>query len=355
MSVMFGKGLAGICDALTGVPLNQSRGLLRCSKCGVYYHGDSVEWLQRENGGRCVGAGCSSDTFRAAAHDPRQECPDLRRTLPRTRQADYSSEGRRVLTILGSIAGLLGIAAGAWFALSLGNKTLPLIKPESGFSRSMGSSSAAGRAGSPSALPNRGLAVSTPASHSSPVAVPFQIGEIPSQLPPSGSVTTRPAAITNPPRIRRRHRPAQKLPKPGPKPLLVERVNSQLRANRRLRRVQASSNGSVVRIFGKVFDDSDRLLAERTVRDTDGVREIINDVTTDTREWDQNQTLINQALQNGGLTNVQAKVIGRNAYLSGQVKSDSDRERAVTIASSAASVEVRENLITVAVGNILGF
>lgn len=156
-------------------------------------------------------------------------------------------------------------------------------------------------------------------------------------------------------RVPRRHRPAQKLATPEPKPLLIERVSGQLRSDRRLRRVHASTNGSVVTIFGKVFDDSDRLLAERTVRDTDGVSNIINDVTTDTQEWDHKQMLINQALQNAGLTNVKAKVIGRNAYLSGQVKFKPDRERAVTIAEAAASVEVNENLITVAVGNILGF
>ena len=142
---------------------------------------------------------------------------------------------------------------------------------------------------------------------------------------------------------------------PPPKPPLIERVNSELRANRRLRRVQAYSNGSVVTIFGKVFDDNDRLMAERTVRGTDGVSAVINNLTTDTQEWMQNQTLITQALQNAGLNNVQVKVIGRSAYLSGQVKTEIDRERAVTVAQGAAPVKVRENLITVAIGNILGF
>jgi osmotically-inducible protein OsmY len=78
-------------------------------------------------------------------------------------------------------------------------------------------------------------------------------------------------------------------------------------------------------------------------------------LTTDTQQWQQNQSLITQALQNAGLSGVQVKVIGRSAYLSGQVKSAIDRERAVTVAQSAAPVKVRENLITVAIGNMFGF
>jgi osmotically-inducible protein OsmY len=142
---------------------------------------------------------------------------------------------------------------------------------------------------------------------------------------------------------------------PPPKPPLIERVNGELRANRRLRRVQAYTNGSVVTIFGKVFDDHDRVMAERTVRGTDGVSTVINNVTTDTQQWEQNQTLITQALQNAGLNSVQVKVIGRDAYLSGQVKAELDRERAVTVAQAAAPVKVRENLITVTIGNMFGF
>jgi TonB family protein len=186
-------------------------------------------------------------------------------------------------------------------------------------------------------------------------------------LPPTESVAApeaTPAEMTPVrPRGRRQHRarremaapPPEIAALPPPKPSLIERVNGELRTDRRLRRVQAYTNGSVVTIFGKVFDDNDRLLAERTVRNTDGVSTVINNLTTDTQQWDQNQRLITQALQNAGLNGVQVKVIGPNAYLSGQVKTDLDRERAVTVAQAAAPVRVRENLITVAIGNMLGF
>jgi TonB family protein len=204
-----------------------------------------------------------------------------------------------------------------------------------------------------SAMPSTEVAVGTPTPGGEPATV--------AALPPTPFIATSEAtpAEVMPPRPHRvrRHRPAPRemAALPPPKPPLIERVNSELRANRRLRRVQAYTNGSVVTIFGKVFDDNDRLMAERAVRGTDGVSAVINNLTTDTQQWEQNQTLITQALQNAGLNDVRVKVIGRDAYLSGQVKTQLDRERAVTVAQAAAPIKVRENLVTVAIGNIFGF
>jgi TonB family protein len=214
---------------------------------------------------------------------------------------------------------------------------------------SMPSPTAAGA--SASAMPSSEVAVGTPAPASSPTTL--------AGLPPPYVATPGPTPaemMPAPSRVRRHRRtPRETAALPPPKPPLIERVNSELRANRSLRRVQAYTNGSVVTIFGKVFNDQDRLLAERTVRGTDGVSAVINNLTTDSQQWQQNQTLIAQALQNAGLTNVQVKVIGDNAYLSGQVKTELDRQRAVTLAQAAAPVKVRENLITVAIGNMFGF
>jgi osmotically-inducible protein OsmY len=81
----------------------------------------------------------------------------------------------------------------------------------------------------------------------------------------------------------------------------------------------------------------------------------VNDLTTDTQVWALNQNRILQALQGAGLTEVNVRVIGSDAYLSGQVKKDLDRERAVTITQGAAPVKVRANLITVAPGSMFGF
>jgi TonB family protein len=214
------------------------------------------------------------------------------------------------------------------------------------------SSSMPSPAAGASALPSTAVAVGTPAPAAEPTTV--------AGLEPAPSVATPEATpaemMPARPRVRHHRRPPRELAAlPPPKPPLIERVNAELRANRELRRVQAYTNGSVVTIFGKVFDDNDRLLAERTVRGMDGVSAVIDNLTTDTQQWKQNQTLVTQALQNAGLNDVQVKVIGRSAYLSGQVKTELDRERAVTVAQAAAPVHVRENLITVAIGNMFGF
>ena len=88
-------------------------------------------------------------------------------------------------------------------------------------------------------------------------------------------------------------------------------------------------------------------LAERAVRHVNGVSGVIDNLTTDTSVWAQNESLINQRLQTEGLTGVTARVIGNGAYLDGTVKTDLDRERAETVAVSAAPVKVRTNLIKV--------
>jgi osmotically-inducible protein OsmY len=128
-----------------------------------------------------------------------------------------------------------------------------------------------------------------------------------------------------------------------------------MRANRKLRRVQNYTSGGTVTIFGKVFDDHDKLLAERTARGVEGVSAVVDNLTTDTQEWAQNQSRISRELQNAGLTGVTVKVIGRDAYLDGEVKTALDRERAVTIAQAAAPVKVRVNLVRVAPGRVFGF
>ena len=121
-----------------------------------------------------------------------------------------------------------------------------------------------------------------------------------------------------------------------------------LAADKRLRRVQAyASGGGMVTITGKVFDDNVKALAERTVRHVNGVSGVIDNLTTDTSIWAQNESLINQRLQTEGLSGVTARVIGNGAYLDGTVKTDLDRERAETVAVSAAPVKVRTNLIKV--------
>jgi osmotically-inducible protein OsmY len=138
-------------------------------------------------------------------------------------------------------------------------------------------------------------------------------------------------------------------------PPLSDRVATAISANRRLRHVQTYTNGSVVTLSGKVFDDNDKMLAERIARNVSGVSTVNNYIETSTGDWARTQARIERELQNAGLSGVNVKVIGNSAYLSGQVKTDLDRQRAVTVAEQAAPVKVRENLITVAPGSVFGF
>lgn len=155
-------------------------------------------------------------------------------------------------------------------------------------------------------------------------------------LPPPEAPAVRP---------RRRHHVSAPLPRP---PSTTERVTEVLSADKRLRRVRAySSGGGMVTLTGKVFDDNAKTLAERTVRGVSGVAGVIDNLTTDTSVWAQNEAFINQRLKAEGLTKVTAKVIGKSAYLDGTVKTDLDRQRAETVAVSAADVRVRTNLIKV--------
>ncbi|HVA41230.1 MAG TPA: TonB family protein [Candidatus Binataceae bacterium] len=178
----------------------------------------------------------------------------------------------------------------------------------------------------------------------------FAPAAAPSVSPPPLEATA--PVVATPPTPRRRRRVASARP---PRPTLLEQVQSTLRSNRKLNRVNAYTNGGVVTLYGKVFDDNDKRLAVRTARSVSGVTDVIDQTTTDTSVWAARQQQISQALASAGLTGVTVKVIGHDAYLDGEVASDPDRQRAVTIAQGAAPVTVRTNLIRVAVGRVFGF
>ena len=133
-----------------------------------------------------------------------------------------------------------------------------------------------------------------------------------------------------------------------PPPSVSDQVNEALAGNKRTRRARAyASAGGMVTLTGKVFDDDAKITAERIARNVSGVTSVIDNLTTDTSVWAQNEALINQQLQAAGLANVTVKVIGDSAYLDGTVKNKLDRDRAATIAVTAAPVTVRTNLIRV--------
>ncbi len=128
---------------------------------------------------------------------------------------------------------------------------------------------------------------------------------------------------------------------------LLTRVKDVLASDRRFRRVNAYTNGSVVTLFGKVVNEKDKAAAAQLVSGVSGVTGVVNNLTADTEEWRLTQQRINDSLASAGLTSVTVQVIGRLAYLNGQVSSEQDKQRAVNITESTAPVKVEMNMIRV--------
>ena len=183
----------------------------------------------------------------------------------------------------------------------------------------------------------------SPAASASPAeaAVPTQ------SVAPAEAAT--PAARAHPPHLAR-------VPRPASTPSLRDRVGQALRSNRNLGRVQFYTNpgGSVV-LFGKVFDDKAKGIANQVVRGVPGVTSVVDNLTTDTDTWRQQQAQVQSQLANAGLGSVTVKIIGPDAFLGGEVATDAEKDRAVTITEGAAPVIVRTNLITVKPGSVFGF
>lgn len=140
-----------------------------------------------------------------------------------------------------------------------------------------------------------------------------------------------------------------------PAPSVFDQVQERLKSNPKLRRVKAYTTGGSVTLFGKVFGEGEKSVAEETVRNIPGVTGVVDNIATDEGEWTEQQNRIQQQLANSGLDKVTVKVIGHDAFLNGEVKTDLEKARAVTVAEAAAPVTVRENLIRVTPGNMFGF
>jgi hypothetical protein len=189
-----------------------------------------------------------------------------------------------------------------------------------------------------------GVAGASPAAAASP-AVALAPEAAPSTAVPPPSEVAKP----------HRKRPPVMASIPHPAPSLFDQVQDRLKSSPKLRRVKAYTNGSTVTLFGKVFGEEEKSFAVETVRNIPGVTSVVDNITTDESVWAQEQSTISQQLANAGLGKVTVKVIGHDAFLDGEVKTDLEKSRAVTVAEQAAPVTVRENLIRVVPGNIFGF
>jgi osmotically-inducible protein OsmY len=133
---------------------------------------------------------------------------------------------------------------------------------------------------------------------------------------------------------------------------LMNKVDAVLKKDRRLNGASCyTAAPGVIVLYGKVFDDKSRTLAEKTALKVHGVKKVINTLTTTTGTWLEEEVRINDTLQLNGFQGCTARVIGKDAYLSGQVSSDAEKQRAARVISSISNVRV-VNFIRVAPGSL---
>jgi hypothetical protein len=131
---------------------------------------------------------------------------------------------------------------------------------------------------------------------------------------------------------------------------LMKRVNKALRADNRLNGASAyTAAPGVIVLYGTVFDNNDRELAERVASRVRGVNQVDNTLRTKTGQWREEEARINDTLLLNDLQNVSVTVIGSQAYLSGQVSSQAEKDRAVRVVSSQSHLNI-VNLVRVVPG-----
>jgi osmotically-inducible protein OsmY len=133
---------------------------------------------------------------------------------------------------------------------------------------------------------------------------------------------------------------------------LMKRVNAALRSNDRLNGAKAyTAAPGVIVLYGTVFDDKDRALAEQTANGVNGVTQVVDNLRTKTGKWFREEERINAQLQINGFSDVQVRVVGPEVYLSGQVTSQSEKQRAANVVASVSNLQIN-NLIWVQPGAI---
>ena len=122
---------------------------------------------------------------------------------------------------------------------------------------------------------------------------------------------------------------------------LMNRVIAALRINDRLNGAKAyTAAPGVVVLYGMVFDDKDRALAEQTANGVNGVSQVVDNLRTKTGKWRREEERINTQLLVNGFNDVQVRVVGPQAYLSGRVTSQSEKQRAASVVSSVSNLQI---------------
>lgn len=135
--------------------------------------------------------------------------------------------------------------------------------------------------------------------------------------------------------------------------ILMHRVDSALRHNRISGARAYTAAPGVVVLYGTVFDDQARAHAEQTANRVGGVHKVVDNLETQTGQWLAEEQRIDAQLQQSGFNDVQARVIGPEVYLSGQVVGPTEKDRAAEVVASVSRKEI-SNMVWVQPGSVFG-
>lgn len=129
-AVAQGVDLAGLVDALTGMPLQREDGLRQCLRCRVFYQTHSYALIQAENGGRCVA--CSDKRLvKVPLVDPVAGCNAEATAVT---LADYPQHLGQLVVFEGQVVDVIPSRGGKQYAVMFENATwskgLKMVVPE---------------------------------------------------------------------------------------------------------------------------------------------------------------------------------------------------------------------------------
>jgi osmotically-inducible protein OsmY len=135
--------------------------------------------------------------------------------------------------------------------------------------------------------------------------------------------------------------------------LLMHRVEAALRHDRLDGAKAYTAAPGVIVLYGTVFDDHDRTRAEQAAKHVRGIHQVVDNLQTKTGQWMAEEQRIDLQLQQSGFNDVQARVIGPEVYLSGQVVGQAEKQRAAEVVASVSKKEIN-NMVWVQPGSVFG-
>lgn len=135
--------------------------------------------------------------------------------------------------------------------------------------------------------------------------------------------------------------------------ILMHRVDAALRHDRISGARAYTAAPGVVVLYGTVFDDQARAHAKQAANRVRGVHKVVDNLQTQTGQWLAEEQRIDLQLQQSGFEKVQARVIGPEIYLSGQVVGQTEKYRATEVVASVSRKEIN-NMVWVQPGSVFG-